>query len=255
MILDELGGQTDGVLRRDGAVGPYFQHQPIVVGHLAQSRGFHGIIHLAHRRVHGVHRNVADGQVLIEIAVGAHVSAAILDAHFELQLATFAHRGDVYAFVQNRKISIFFDHGGSDHTRSFRIERDRLGLVVIEFERHLFEVQDNIRGVFHYAGNRAELMQHTFDLDRGNRGALNRTEQRTAQRIAHRCAPAALKGLRREFSVLVGQGIKFGRQPLRFLKALPHFRCYPSSRTAGYEICKFADARITSNTAPQSTAH
>ena len=166
MVLDELGGEADGVLRSDGAVGPDFEHELFVVGHLAQARGFDGVVHFAHRRVDRVHRDVADGEVFVEVAVGADVAAAVFDAHFELQLAAFADRGDVDGLVEDGEIGVFFDHGRGDHAGNFGVERDGLGLIGIELERHLLQVEDDVRGVFDDAGDGAELVQHAFDLAR-----------------------------------------------------------------------------------------
>ena len=47
VVLDQLGRQTDGILRRDGAVGPHFEHQAVVVGHLPEAGGFHRVVHFA----------------------------------------------------------------------------------------------------------------------------------------------------------------------------------------------------------------
>src|SRR5439155_3810450 len=100
VVLDELGGKADSVVGRDGAVGPHFDHQLFVVGHLAETSGFDGVVDLADGRVHGVHGNVADGQIFVIVAVGGNVAAAVLDAHFNLQLAAFADGGDVDGLIE-----------------------------------------------------------------------------------------------------------------------------------------------------------
>ena len=61
VILHQLGGVANGVLGRDGAVGPHFHHELFVIGHLAETGGFDGIVDLAHRGVDAVHGDVADG--------------------------------------------------------------------------------------------------------------------------------------------------------------------------------------------------
>ncbi len=123
VILHELRGKTDCILRSDRAVGPDFEHQLFVVGHLAETSGFDGVVDLAHRRVNAVHRNVADRQVFVVVAVGGHVAAAVLHAHFDLQLAAFADRGDVNALVQHGEIRVFFDLRGGHRARAARRSR------------------------------------------------------------------------------------------------------------------------------------
>jgi hypothetical protein len=181
VVLDQLGRQADGILRRDRAVGPHFQHQFFVVGHLPQTRGFHRIVHLAHRRMHRIHGNVADGQILVEVAVRANVAAAVLHAHLQLQLAALAHRGDVDALVQHREIGVFLDHGRGHDAGLLRVERDGLGLIGVQLQRHLLQIEDDVGGVLHHAGDGAELVQHALDLHGGNRGAFDGTQQGAPQ--------------------------------------------------------------------------
>src|SRR5882724_1800182 len=109
VILDEFGGEANRVIRRDGAVGPHFDHQFFVVRHLSETRGFNGVVDLAHGRVNAVNRDVADGQIFIVVAVGSDIAAAVLDAHFDLELAAFADSRYVYALVEHREIGIFFN--------------------------------------------------------------------------------------------------------------------------------------------------
>ena len=122
VVLDELRGETDGVLRSDGAVGPNFERELFVVGHLAETSGFDGVVDLAHRRVDRIHRDVADGKIFVKVAVGADVAAAVLDAHFHLELAAFVDGGDVNGLVENGEIGVFFNHGGSDDAGIFDVQ-------------------------------------------------------------------------------------------------------------------------------------
>src|SRR5712692_4914909 len=116
VILHQLGGEADGILRGDRAVGPNFDHQLFVVGHLAEARGFDGVVDLANGRVNAVHGNIADGQIFVVVAVGGDVTAAVLDAHFDLQLAAFADGGDVHALVEDGEVRVFLDLRGGDRT-------------------------------------------------------------------------------------------------------------------------------------------
>src|SRR4029077_14704051 len=94
--------------------------------------------------------------------------------------------------------------------------------VRVQLDRHLLQVEDNVRSVLDYAGNRRKFVQHSFDFHRSDRRAFNRTEQRAPQRVPYGRAPTALKRLRGKPPVLFGQRLQLGRKTLRLLKTLPH---------------------------------
>ena len=79
---------------------------------------------------------------------------------------------------------------------------ERLGAVAGELEGNLLEVQDDVGRVFDHAGDGLELVQHAFDANRGDRGALDGAEQRAAQGVADGGAKSALKGLGAELAVM-----------------------------------------------------
>src|SRR6266853_3291987 len=233
VVLDELRGQADGILRSNRTIGPDFQRQLFVVRHLSETRCLHGIIDLAHGRVDGIHGDVPDGQILVEIAVGRDIPAAVLNAHFELKLSAFVDRGDVHGLVQHREIGVFLNHRGGYDAGILDVDEDRLRLVVIELERHLFQVEDNVGGILYHAGNRREFVQDAFDFYGCDGRALNRAKQSPAESVPNRGAPAALKWLCRKFPKLICKRLKFGRQAFRFLKTFPHLLSPSSPRSRG----------------------
>src|SRR5277367_4881965 len=216
VVFDEFGGETDGILRGDGAVGPDFDHQLFVVGHLAETRGFDGVVHFAHRRVDAVHRDVADGQVFVVVAIGGDVTAAVLYAHLDLQFAAFADGGDVDAFIENGEVLVLFDLRGGDRAGLLDVYVNGFRQVGVELDGDLFQVEDDVRGVFDHAGNRGEFVQDALDFDRGDGCAFDGAEQRATQRVSYRGAPAALKRLRGEAAVFFGQRFQLGGQTLWF---------------------------------------
>src|SRR6267378_1470793 len=222
VVFHQLGGEADGILRRDRAVGPHFDHQLFVVGHLAETGGFDGVVDLAHRRVHAVHRDVADWQVFVVVAVGSHVAATVLGAHLDLEFAAFADRSDIHALVEHREVRVFLDLRRGDRTGLLDVDVNRLRQVGVELDGHLLQVEDNVRGILDHAGNRGKFVQHSLDLHGGDSRALNRTEQRATQRVSYRRAPAALKRLRGKPPVLLGERFQLGCKTLRLLKTLPH---------------------------------
>src|SRR5205823_4576956 len=114
---------------------------------------------------------------------------------------------------------------GGDYARLVGLQVDRFRSVAVELERDLLQVQDDVGGVFHYTGDRLELMQHTLDLDGGNGRALDRAEEHATQGVAHGGAESALEGLRPEASIFIGESLGVGGETFRFLKTLPkcHF--------------------------------
>src|SRR5712664_4381580 len=172
--------------------------------------------------MNGVHRDVADRQIFIIVAVGGHVAAAVLGAHLDLQLAAFADRRDVYALIEHREVRVFFDLRGRHRTGILHVDVNRLRQIGVQLDRNLLNVEDNIRGIFDHAGNRRKFVQYSFDFYRGDGCAFNRAEQRAPQRVPYGGAPAALKRLRGKPPVLLGQRLQFGCQTLRLLKTLPH---------------------------------
>src|SRR5260221_1097325 len=222
VVFHQFGGQADGIVRSDRAIGPHFDHQLFVVGHLSETGGFDGVIDLAHWRVNAVHRNIADGQVFIVVAVGSDVAAAILDAHFDLQFAAFADGGDVHALVEHGEVCVFFDLRRSDRTGLLDVDVNGLGQVGVQLDGHLLQVEDDVGGVFDHASDRGKFVQHAFDFYRCDGCPFDGTDQCAAQRVTNGGTPTALKRLRGKTGVLFGERFQFGRQALRLLKTLPH---------------------------------
>ena len=66
-----------------------------------------------------------------------------------------------------------------------------------------FEIENDVGGVFDNSGNRRELVQNAFDLDRRDGRAFDRRKQHAAQRIADGRSEPALERLRGELRVLI----------------------------------------------------
>src|SRR5581483_1804773 len=221
VVFQQLRGESDGVSRGDRAVGPDFQGQLVVIGDLAQARGFDGVIALAHRRVHGVNGNEADAEVLVKVLVGGDIAAAALKAHLHVELASFADGGDVRVRIEHFDVGIGVDHAAGDYTRLLGTQINGLGALAAKLERHLLQVEDDVGRVFDHSGDGLELVQHAFNFDRGDRCALDRGEQHAPQRIADGGAEAAFEGLRPEAAVLVAERLGVYREALGFLKTFP----------------------------------
>src|SRR5580658_4416966 len=207
VVLQQLRRQADGISRSDGAVGPDFKSQLVVVCDLPETRGFHGVIALAYRRVDGVDGDETDAEIFVEILVGRDVSAAALEAHFHVELAAFADGGNVDVFIQNLDIRICFDHARCDHTRLIGAQIDGFGRVAAELEGNLLQVQDDVGGVLDHSGDRLEFVQYAFDLYRGDCCAFDRGKQHTPEGVADGRAESAFEWLGPEDAVFIGEGL------------------------------------------------
>ena len=105
--------------------------------------------------------------------------------------------------------------------RFVHLERQRLGVIDVQLEGNLLQVEDDVGRILDHAGDRRELMEHALDLHRRNRGAFDRRQQHAPQRVADRRAKAALEGLRVESAESIGERLTLEFEPLGSLKTFP----------------------------------
>ncbi len=87
------------------------------------------------------------------------------------------------------------DHARGDVGWAGGAEVQPLGPLAFHLERDLLHVEDDVGHVLAHAGQRAELVQHAVDLDRGDGRALQRAQEHAAQRVAESHSEAALERL------------------------------------------------------------
>src|SRR5258706_7183138 len=83
-------------------------------------------------------------------------------------------------------------------------ERERLGVVAVQLQGNLLQVEDDVGRVLDHAGNRRELVQHAVDLDGGDGRAFNRGQQHAPEGVADGGAEAAVGPLRVETAEPIG---------------------------------------------------
>src|SRR5690348_13224235 len=208
VVFEQLGGLADGVLRRDGAVGPDFDGELVVIGHLAEAGGLDGEVYFAHGRVNRIDGDVAEGQVLIVVAIGGDVATSALEAHFDIELAALADGGDGHIAVEHFDVGIGFDLAADDLAGLFDAQAGDAGAFADHLKGHLLEVEDDIGGVLDHAGDGAELVSHALDADAGDGGAFDGAEEHAAESGADGGAEAALERLGGEHAVALGE--RFG---------------------------------------------
>ena len=111
-----------------------------------------------------------------------------------------------------------------DGLRALGLDRHHLRLLAVIANRNLLEIQNQIGDVVDDAGERAELVQSSVDLDRRNRRSFDRRQQAAPKRIADRRAKAPLERLGQELAVGFVQRVELNLDALGALKVLPkHF--------------------------------
>src|SRR6185436_10025141 len=100
-----------------------------------------------------------------------------------------------------------FDLTRNELTRLGPPDAQRLRTRAVQLERDSLEIEDDVGRVLDDTGDRRELVQHAFDPHGGDRGALDRREQRTAKAVADRRAETTLERLRGELAVSLRQRI------------------------------------------------
>jgi hypothetical protein len=98
-----------------------------------------------------------------------------------------------------------------------------LRAFAFHLEGNLLDVEDDVGDIFANAGKRREFVQDVFDLDRRDRGALQRREQYATQRVAECQAKATLERLGDEgcFTLRIAARLEFeGVGLLQFLPVL-----------------------------------
>jgi len=66
----------------------------------------------------------------------------------------FADGGNVDRIIQNFHIGVSLNISSRNFARFFFIDSQRLGLAAVQLKRYLFEIKNNVGGVFHHPFNR-----------------------------------------------------------------------------------------------------
>src|SRR5580658_1232243 len=172
--------------------------------------------------MHGIDRDVADGEVFVEILVRAHIAAARFQAHLDIELASFTDRRDVQIAIEHFHIRVGLYGAGENFAEFVGGQPHRLHTFADHFERDLLQVEDDVGGVFDDARNGAEFVIHAFDADRGDGRAFDARKEHAAKRVAYGGAETALERLGGELPKTLRQGLGISDQTFGFLKSLEH---------------------------------
>ncbi len=184
MVAEDLCAQRNGVPCGDGAVRPDLQGQFIVVGHVANTGVLHRVVDLDDRGIDGIYRDNANDGLRGLVPVGGHIAPALAQGQFHVQGGVGAQGGDEQIRVEDLHLAVRLDVPGGDFALAAGLDIHPLGAVAVQLGDDLFDVEDDLRYVFLHAGDGAELVLHTGDLDGSHGGAGQGAEQDTAQGVA-----------------------------------------------------------------------
>ena len=178
--------------RRDRAVGLDLEDQLVEVRRLLDADRLDRERDAADRREHRVERDRADRAGAL-VALRAHVALAALDGDVEGEVALGVERRDAQVAVQDLDVARGLEVRRECVAGAALVEADDDGLVAVDLQDHVLQVQEDVGDVLLHPLDRRELVQGGVEADLGGRGPRDRREQRAAQRVAERVAEARVE--------------------------------------------------------------
>ena len=108
-----------------------------------------------------------------------------------------------------------------DNTTLVPFDPQCLGNQRVVLDNNGFQIQTNVRDIFHDAGNRREFVLDALNLDACDRTSFQAGKQDTAQAVANRGTKPTLERLNDKLAIGACQGLFFGNDPIRQFKAAP----------------------------------
>src|SRR6187455_3060916 len=103
-----------------------------------------------------IHRNISNRKIIIEVTICSDVSASPLETHLDIQVTAFTHSCKVNVGIEYLEIRVGFDVTRFEHTRLRTRYPEGLRLCGVHLERNLFEIEDDVSRILHYAWYRGE---------------------------------------------------------------------------------------------------
>ena len=150
------------------AVGCDIQRQLVEVCLLTDTSVLNRDVDSLYRSVNRVNRDDSDLGILVLVLVSADISSSLGDRKLNEQLRLLAgESGDNQIGIHDVNILICLDIAGVYNAFSLILDVCGLGLVGLTgvLDRQALDVHDDIRNIFFYTRNRAELMLNTIDFD------------------------------------------------------------------------------------------
>jgi hypothetical protein len=109
-------------------------------------------------------------------------------------------------------------------------EGEDLGMIAVDPEWHLLEVEDDVGRVLDHSWNGGELVKDPFDLDRRDARPLDGGQEDPPHGVPDGGPETPLERLRGESAERRRQRLPLDLEPLRLLKPLPEHPRPPAGR-------------------------
>ncbi len=218
VVAKNGGGLEQRVLRGDAAVGPDVEDELVVVGHLADPGGFHGILDAGDRREDRVDGDDADRLILALVLVAGGETTADANFEFAVELHLLVEGADDLVLVDHVVDVVARDVTGGDDAFLLDLDREDAGLLFVVVELHLLEVEDDVGDILDHAGKAGKLVLHARDADGSDGRAFQGGKENAAEGVADGVAVSALEWLGDELGVGIGGGFLVADEAVRELE-------------------------------------
>jgi len=167
----------------NGAVGPDFDDELIVIGVLADARALHVEIDTANRAENRVDRQFADRQAATFFGRAVATTGMDFEFHFQVRVRRI-DREQVKIGVHDFDFGRADDIGRGDGALATVFETQTGRLHTIEHQPELLDLENKLGHVLAYAGDGREFMMDIRHTYAGDGGPGNRRQQNAPQRIA-----------------------------------------------------------------------
>jgi hypothetical protein len=201
LVLQDARSVSNGVFRRDRAIGLDVEDQLVIVQNLTFTGVLHLVGHALDRRIEAVDRDQADRRIFWAVAIGRfHIALAGVDGELHADFSAFIKRADLHVIrVQDGSMSPVLDIASGHDARTLLAQIMRLGPS--PSMRNAISLMFSTMSV---TSSRTPGMDEnscsTPSICTRSRRALQRRQQDTAQRVAQRQAIATLKRLSNNLS-------------------------------------------------------
>src|SRR5438552_5000862 len=186
-LRDQADQRAEGVARRrqslprgDRPVGLDVKDEAVVVRRLLHAGRFHRERHPPHGREDRVDRDDADGRRSL-VALGRDVAPPPLHGHVHGQSALPVQGGDHQVGAQDLHLGRRLHVAGRDRGRASHVQAQRDGLVGVDTQHQVLEVEDDVGYVLLHAREGGELVEGVVEADLRDGRAGYGGEQRSPQ--------------------------------------------------------------------------
>src|SRR5690606_21071270 len=124
---------------------------------------------------------------------GRLVAETALDLETHADRAVLGQVADHVVGIDDLDIVVNLDVSGGNHANTGLLQRQHRGIAAVHADGDVLQVQQDFDDVFLQSFHRRVLVQHTVNLDLGDREAGDGRQQHATQRVAEGMAITALE--------------------------------------------------------------